>query len=309
LKSLMFVLILAALVLVSGCDNGASGVSGASAPTAAPTPKLLVPAAALTPSTVPDMAAPVLASSELVVGQERFVFGIVNSRTGQPVKDVPVVGLQFFKVNDDGTATKINDGTAIYHSENLPAGVFVVRTNFKQPGKWGALFTIRRSGASPYQVPINFDVLTRGSVPMIGDPSPPSKNLTKNDVTSLDEIDSAVPHDDMHDLTIADAIKSGKPTVVLFATPGYCSSLTCGPDLEMTQKIEDKYRGKINFIQIETPGDHALAPQAQVPTVTQWGLKTEPWLFLIDKSGKVTERFEGGLTIDEVEPEVAKLLQ
>src|SRR5207248_9262834 len=156
------------------------------------------------PSTGPEIAQPVLASSELAVGQERFVFGVVSSVTGLPVKDVPVVGLQFFKVNDDGTATKINDGTAVYHSENLPAGVFVVRTNFKDPGKWGALFTIRRGGSEPYQVKMDFDVLARGSgsVPMIGDPAPPSVNLTAKDVKNLNEIDSAVPHDDMHDLTI-----------------------------------------------------------------------------------------------------------
>src|SRR5438045_2662431 len=79
----------------------------------------------------------------------------------------------------------------------------------------------------PYQARLDFDVLARGSgqVPMIGDAAPASKNLTKMDVKSLDEIDSARPHDDMHDLTIADAVKSGKPTVVLFATPGFCESL------------------------------------------------------------------------------------
>src|SRR5207249_7327307 len=141
---------------------------------------------------------------------------------------------------------------------------------------------IRRGGNEPYQVKLDFDVVGRGSgsAPMIGDAAPASKNLTKKDVKSLDEIDSARPHDDMHDLTIADAVKSGKPTVVLFATPGFCESLTCGPDLEMTVKLEAKYRDKVNFIHIETPGNHELALQAQVPTVEQWGLKTEPRLFL-----------------------------
>jgi hypothetical protein len=281
------------------------------APTEAPTPKLLMPRAVLTPSAGPELAQPVLASSELAVGQERFVFGLVSTRTGLPIKDVPVVGLQLFKVNDDGTATKISDGEVVYHSENLPAGVFVVRTNFKEPGKWGAVFTIRRGGNEPYQVKMDFDVLAHGtgSVPMIGDVAPPSKNLTSKDVKSLNEICSARPHDDMHDLTIADAVKSGKPTVVLFATPGFCESLTCGPDLEMTEKLEAKHRDKANFIHIETPGNHELAPQAQIPTVQQWGLKTEPWLILIDKNGKIAERFEGGLTLDEVEPELVKLIQ
>ena len=72
-------------------------MSAVPAPTEAPTPKTLMPRALLTPSSGPELAQPVIASSELAVGQERFVFGLVSTRTGLPIKDVPVVGLQLFK--------------------------------------------------------------------------------------------------------------------------------------------------------------------------------------------------------------------
>lgn len=300
------------MILAAGCDNAQTASSSPSTP--APASGIAMKAAtaaaaqaASTPSA--QSAQPVLASSELVVGQERFVFGLINQQTGLPIKDVPVVGLQFFKVNEDWTATKVSDGQAVYHSENLPAGVFVVRTNFKDAGRWGALVTIRRPGAEPYTVKVDFEVLKRGAVPVIGDAAIPSRNLTKSDVKSLGEICSAAPYDDMHDLTIADAIKSGKPTVLLFGTPGFCESLTCGPTLEVTQGLEAKYRDKANFIHIETPAEDPRSPKAQAPTVAEWGLKTEPWLFLIDKNGKIFERFEGGLTMEEVEPEFLKLIQ
>jgi glutathione peroxidase-family protein len=57
----------------------------------------------------------------------------------------------------------------------------------------------------------------------------------------------------------------------------------------------------------QQPGHQGVA-KPQVETAREWGLKTEPWLFLIDKEGKIANRFEGGLTIDEVEPELLKLL-
>jgi glutathione peroxidase-family protein len=41
----------------------------------------------------------------------------------------------------------------------------------------------------------------------------------------------------------------------------------------------------------------------------EWGLQTEPWLFLVDKTGHIAARFEGGITYPEIEPEVAKLVQ
>lgn len=251
---------------------------------------------------------PKLASSELVTGPERFVFGLINSKTGAPIKDVPVVGVQFLKVHEDGTATKVSDGVASYHTDNLPAGVFVVKTSFDSAGKWGALITIRRLGKDAYQVPINFDVLEHGSVPKIGDEAPPSKNVTANGVKSLDEICSAVPHDDMHSLTIADAVKSGKPTLILFGSPGYCVTFTCGPDLQVAQALEQKYPGTANFIHIETPSMPA-APQAQAPFVEEWHLKTEPWIFLVDKNGKIANRLEGGITLEELEPDFQALLK
>ncbi len=290
-------------------------------------PSSLSAVAGSTPTAEPGYAQPVLASSELVVGKERFVFGLVDSRTGQPISDVPEVTIQFFKVHDDGTATKVGDAAPIFRSENLPAGVYVTHMTFTEPGKWGALMTIKRQGQPPYQVKANFEVQSDSTVPMIGEPAPPSNNLTAGDVHSLDEICSAKPHDDMHDLTIAEAVRSGKPTVVLFAAPGFCPSFTCGPDLEMVQALKAKYGGKAHFIHIEAPNEiqnhthtgpvdpqhhqqpgHQGVAKPQVETAREWGLKTEPWLFLIDKEGKIANRFEGGLTIDEVEPELLKLL-
>lgn len=288
-------------VVLTGCGGSLNAsASTDSGPAAEPT---------LIPTRVPGDAKPVLANSELVVGANRFVLGMIDSNTGNPILDVPDVSLQFFKVNPDGTAVKVGDANTVYQDDNLPAGLFVAHVSFDQAGHWGALVTIKRQGRAPTQEKLDFDVLTRGSAPMIGDPAPASKNLTSKDVKDLNTICSARPNDDMHDMTIADAIKSGKPTVILFATPGFCETATCGPDLEVAQKLEDKYRGKANFIHIETPADHPNAPQAQRPTVDQWGLHTEPWIFFVDKDGKIANRFEGGLTFQELDPEFQKLIK
>jgi hypothetical protein len=217
------------------------------------------------------------------------------------------VSIQFLKVHENGTATKVSDASVLYHNENLPIGMFVARTNFTEPGKWGALVTIQRMGQEAYQAKVDFEVLARGSVPIIGDAPPASKNLTAKDI-GLDQICSAKPFDDMHSMTIADAITSGKPTLILFATPGFCETLTCGPDLDVAKALQAKYGDRANFIHIETPSV-PQAPQANGPTVDEWGLKTEPWIYFLDKNGKVAERFEGGLTMEEVEPEFEKLLQ
>lgn len=303
-----------AAMLLSGCGGGAGDVP---VPTSVPTQT----------AAAPKVAKPVLAVSDLIVGPNRFVFGLADETTGQPITDAPDLKIQFFKLNPDGTGTKTGDADVVLHNKNLPAFLFVAHTTFDKPGDWGALITVKQQGRDAYQTKLNFQVLAKSDIPVPGDSAPASRQMTKQDDPTLDNICSTQPHDDMHSITIADAARSGKPTLVLFAAPGFCPSFTCGPDLEVAQAIESKYKDKANFIHIETPNtlqDHThklpvdphhreqpghfgvLEPQVQ--TSDEWGLKSEPWIFLIDKSGKIADRFEGGLTLDEVEPAFARLV-
>ena len=57
--------------------------------------------------------------------------------------------------------------------------------------------------------------------------------------------------DNMHDLAIAGATKSVSLPAIISATPGYCESATCGPDIEVAKTMEEKYIGKANFVLIE----------------------------------------------------------
>lgn len=313
MNRLVILLAAAFLLLAVGCGDGGGG---SVTPAATPSP------------TSESVAQPVLAVSELVVGPNRFVFGLLEGNTGLPIVDVAEVGVQFFKVHEDGTATKVGDAEVVYQSKNLPAGLYVARTEFNEAGKWGAIMNIERPGKEAYGVRVDFDVLADGSVPKPGEPAPLSKNLTKRDVASVSEIDSASPPSDMHDLTIAEAVQSGKPTVILFAAPGFCPSFTCGPSLEVVQALKTKYGDKANFIHIESPNTiqththegpvdpnhrqeegHRGVAKPQVKTTEEWGLKSEPWLFLVDEQGKIADRFEGGLTIDEVEPAFLEVIQ
>jgi len=319
-RALAVLLLLAGLVAGCGGDAPAPATVAPAVGGAAP---LLGSAVALSPGAA-DVARPVLASSNLVVGANRFVFGLLDSQTGQPIPDVPQTQLQFFKVHDDGTATKTGDAAVVYQNENLPAGLFVAQTTFDAAGSWGALLTVQRPGRTAYDVRLNFTVRADSPIPGVGAFAPRSRNLTLRDVRDVAEIDSAQPHDTMHNLTIAEAVKSGKPTLVLFGTPGFCESRMCGPDLAVAQALQSKYAAQANFIHIETPshthlqpvnpehyttGGHAGVARPQIATMQEWGLQTEPWIFLVDRTGVVVAEFEGGLTLQEVEPAFVPLLR
>jgi len=90
-----------------------------------------------------------------------------------------------------------------------------------------------------------FQVKERSATPAIGSISPLTENKTAGDVRNLEEMTTASsPDPELYSMTIADALESGKPLVVVFATPAFCTSASCGPQVEV---IEAGY----NFIHVE----------------------------------------------------------
>ena len=150
-------------------------------------------------------------------------------------------------------------------------------------------------------------VNSRSASPGIGQPAPLSRNKTARDVSDLSEITtSRVPDPDLYQLTIAEAVSSGRPTMVTFATPAYCQTATCGPQMEVVTSLKERYKGRANFIHVEIydnvdeiEGD--LSNARLSPVVQEWGLVTEPFTFLLDGNGLVSSKFEGFAPESELE--------
>ena len=107
-------------------------------------------------------------------------------------------------------------------------------------------------------------------------------------------------------MTIAEAVESGLPTVVVFASPAFCTNAVCGPQIEVLQQLKDKYKGQANFIHVdfyenphEIQGDLERAVISSV--VREWRLPSIEWTFVIDRQGTITARFEAFATLNEVE--------
>jgi hypothetical protein len=43
-------------------------------------------------------------------------------------------------------------------------------------------------------------------------------------------------------------------------------------------------------------------------TVDEWHLPSDPWTFIVDKTGIVRDRFEGAAPVDELEPALKAVL-
>jgi hypothetical protein len=191
-------------------------------------------------------------------------------------------------------------------------GVYVTYVTFDEPGDYGAEVKVFRPGANR-TVLYRFTVREKSEEPLVGDPAPPSVQATTA-TEPIEEIDSSFPfRAEMHTTSVADALQSGKPIVVTFATPAFCTSRTCGPMLDLVvDPLFFRYQDQVVFIHIEpyVLGELREAGRQQpVPAVLEWGLQTEPWIFVIGRDGRIAAKFEGIAARDEVESIVQLLLE
>ena len=270
---------------------------------------------------------PLITTSELVVGQNRFAFGLLKGH--QPLDEADVVVRVYelhgqqgqlqaqirvpyarLEVVEQGQRVHLHpDGTRHVHNEATNVhGIYVTYINFERPGPWG-LEILARQGDGPVEVArLTVNVLEVPLTPTPGTPAPRSHNLIASDVQDLRQIDTSVPPDPrLHQVRIADAIAQGKPQVIVFATPQFCTSRICGPVVDVVRTLLPAYGERVVFTHQEIWQD--AAAREFFPTVAEWGLQTEPWIFIVDGKGIIRAKFEGLATAREIEAVLQQVLE
>jgi hypothetical protein len=124
--------------------------------------------------------------------------------------------------------------------------------------------------------------------------------LTDRGVT-ISMVDSGVPPDTWHDETIAGALAAHKPMVLFFGQPGFCPSKTCGPTVAILKQLCTKYCGQFSFQHIETDFPASVSQVFNNPAFRAFGLPSDPWVYFVNSGGVVTDRFEGPVTLSELQ--------
>jgi len=260
----------------------------------------------------------VVSNSELAVGENRFVVGLLDQDT-EAITGAKVA-FRFFKLDGDqetpkgeakATALTVErsyththaDGKVEKHSAG-ETGVYVAHPTFDEAGSWGVEVTATIDGKKFDPVGAAFTVLQEGRSVAIGAPAPQSDTLTLDDVADITDIDTSDPPiPEMHTLSVAEAVTSGNPSVILFATPAFCLSRICGPTKEIVDELFRQYKEEVGFVHVE-PYDLEKARNGEglfpIKATAEWGLQSEPWVFLVDRDGTVTAKFEGVVSLDEL---------
>ena len=269
----------------------------------------------------PEFSALVV-TTDLSVGENRVVFGLLD-RIGMPLRtdDATVEAIYIPSGQPQGSVQDTADARFI----QWPAGqqgVFVATLQFNQAGECTAqsagcwALRVRTIGPDGAQITAlaNFAVRAQSNTPGIGNPAPASVTLKGEDVEDLATITSSGnPDPDLYRLSIHEALAEDKPLVVVFATPAFCVSAACGPQVEVISQLKDRFPDKANFIHVEVFKDPHLIEGGRpsggfVPAVTEWNLPTEPWTFIVDKNGLMHSKFEAFSTLEELEESLRELI-
>jgi hypothetical protein len=260
----------------------------------------------------PDLA---LASSVFTTGGDsRMAFGMIN-KDGTPVygptavyvaptPSDPAEGpflapadvlLTDARYRSKQAATTLDPFVAVYAGD----------VEFPKRGQYSVLAATKKSDGALTGATGNVTVSTADAdpIPAVGEKAPVVHTDTLATVKGNEALlDTREPPSDMHEVDFAEVVGK-EPVALLFATPQLCASRVCGPVADIALQMKAKYGDRMTFIHQEVWVDNDTTKGLREP-LKQFNLPTEPWLFVVDKTGKITARLEGSIGVAQFEEAV-----
>lgn len=256
------------------------------------------------------------AQQALPAGEATFTFGIVTKEGALLTGGSPQVWIA-----RNGQSRPLGPFRATFHeftpnpedkSPRSPlTGFYAAQVSIPSAGTWSvaAVADVRGSRLVGSR---SLKVTSEEGPAQIGTKAIAVKTPVARNDAGAKRICTRPPPDPMHYISLDEALKNGKPTVVNFGTPLLCEAQLCGPVVDEQLIVFKKIGpGRANFIHIERfPPGPDLRPDTNSlpPYWKKWGFTTEPWTLVIDDKGIIRARFEGPVVAALIEDALKPLL-
>ena len=288
---------LAACLLAAGCGGSSSAQEEPDGPTLQALWRAPGEDVAITPG-----------SADFGPGLVRLTFLIIDGRGGVVTRPSARIWIaQGLEERPFAQTTARSEAIGVEGSDpGEPGAIFVTKLRLRQPGTYWLL--AEPVGGRKIQAVGTVVVKKRTTAPDIGEAAPASETPTLATATLEELSTSREPDPELHRSSIGDAVADGVPFVVVFATPKYCASRTCGPVVEVVSTVRRDQAGSgIRFIHAEIYQDNDPA-KGENRWVKEWKLPSEPWVFVVGADGNVRDRFEGTVSVRELDASVRRTL-
>jgi len=284
-------------VLLAGC--GSSARKAAATSTAEPSGSIasILAREGPTVSVVPG-------DEDFSVGPMRFSFLLIDDQgstvyrptvrvhlaTSIDAAPIAVTSASLEPIGVPGIDSTLGDITKLY----------VAHLEVPRAGKYE--LGIETLGARPVQAETTIDVREHPRAPAVGSTAIASNTPTiASTHGNLKALTTRTPPDTgLLRYSVAGSLAAHTPFVLVFATPKFCTSRTCGPVVDVVDAVRKRATGTdIRFIHVEVYEDNNPG-RGYNRWFKQWHLPTEPWIFLVGADGRIKQRFEGSVSVGEL---------
>jgi hypothetical protein len=253
----------------------------------------------------------------LHVGTNRFAFGVFTPGRQQitdaqvaiyaaPGRGVSGPAIGPFPARIEDLTTRPSFRAKSTADDPAAAQVaYVSDIPLEKPGQWEFGALVKNGGSYQYSLLPAPSAVGDYPMPQPGQKAPLIHTLTAGEVSDISQIDTRIPPDDMHSDDFANVLGK-KPVVLLFATPALCQSRVCGPVTDIAEQVKSEFGDRVSFIHQEIYNNNRIQDGVR-PQLVTYRLSTEPWCFVIDRTGKVSTVLQGPFSVQELEAAVRKV--
>jgi hypothetical protein len=162
-----------------------------------------------------------------------------------------------------------------------------------------AVLSLTRSPTGLIGAPGEVAVAASSPIPDVGSKPPAITTDTAASVhgeTPL--LTTRTPPEHMAAVTLRQVL-GRRPVALLFSTPQLCTSRVCGPVTDVAVALQHEFSDRVAFIHQEVYVNNEPSKGLR-PQLTAFHLRTEPWLFAINRRGVIVARLEGAFGTHEL---------
>jgi hypothetical protein len=175
--------------------------------------------------------------------------------------------------------------------------IYVLRVRIPRTGRY---WLVAQPAGAHVQALGAIDVHARSRSVAVGARAPRSDTPTLATAPAKQITTSNPPDLPLLRYSVAQSLAAHAPFVVAFATPKFCTSRTCGPVVDVVEVARKRFAAsEVRFIHVEVFRDNDPA-KGYNRWMGQWGLASEPWVFLVGRDGRVQAKFEGSVSEAEL---------
>lgn len=250
----------------------------------------------------PSAVQVMIAANDFEIGTPRIPLVLLD---GLEPADASAVMVTIYDLSVEPPAAVWTGDAVEYADYELP--YWVVQPEIETAGAWGLQISSTLPDGTVESYERSVMIEAQSAAPNIGDRPPASYNRTAatHDIATLTSGNQ--PNPALYQMTVADALTNGRPTVVTFATPAFCTTKFCAPVLHSAEKAYQQYGEQVDFIHLEIFKD--FQTMAQADEVIEWALASEPWTYVIDADGVIASRMGGPVSPDEITAVLESMIQ